>query len=112
MLKKRLVFLVSLILTAGIILAGCGEKKATNSDGKDVIEFNAGHTLSPGSARHEALVKFKEALEEKSDGKMTINIFPKSQLGGEVEMQEAVQSGNQDIVFTSFVNSCKYSKRI
>jgi TRAP-type transport system periplasmic protein len=100
MVKKRLVFLSSLMLTAGIFLAGCGDKK-TASDGEDVIEFNAGHTLSPGSARHEALVKFKEALEEKSDGKMTINIFPKSQLGGEVEMQEAAQSGNQDIVFTS-----------
>lgn len=100
MFKKRLSIVVSMVLTAGIILTGCGDKK-TSSDGKDVIEFNAGHTLSPDSTRDKVLHKFKEALEEKSDGKMTINIFPKSQLGGEVEMQEAAISGNQDIVFTS-----------
>ncbi|MDW0116208.1 TRAP transporter substrate-binding protein [Sporosarcina thermotolerans] len=102
MLNKKILFLLISILTLGVILAGCGDTKASkSSDGDKVIEFNAGHTLSPGSARDEILHKFKEALEEKSDGKMTINIFPQSQLGGEVQMQEAAQSGNQDIVFTS-----------
>lgn len=103
MLNKKLLFLLISILTVGVVLVGCGnDEKASSSTGEDkVIEFNAGHTLSPGSARDNTLQKFKEALEEKSGGKMTINIFPQSQLGGEVQMQEAAQSGNQDIVFTS-----------
>jgi len=100
--KKGWVSLMALTFSAGLILAGCGDAEGSKGKGSDaVIEFDVGHTLSPGSTRDEAVLKFKEVLEEKSDGKMTINNFPQSQLGGEVDMQEAVQSGNQDIVFTS-----------
>ncbi len=102
MINKKFGTLLALTFSAGLTLAACGDESSTSGgESDDVIEFDLGHTLTPGSTRDEAVMKFKEALEEKSDGKMTINNFPQSQLGGEVEMQEAVQSGNQDIVFTS-----------
>lgn len=103
MIKKKFAVLLAMTLGASAALAACGDEGTSSSGGGsgEVIEFDLGHTLVPGSPRDEAVQVFKEALEEKSDGTMTINSFPQSQLGGEVEMQEAVQSGNQDIVFTS-----------
>lgn len=101
--KKKITFLGLMMLAVGLIITGCTNESedSDNGDKEEVIAFDVGHTLSPGSPRDETVLKFKEVLEEKSDGQMTINNFPQSQLGGEVEMQEAVQSGNQDIAFTS-----------
>ncbi|ARD49057.1 TRAP transporter substrate-binding protein [Sporosarcina sp. P33] len=104
MLKRNAKFIFLFSIITSLFLAACSgnDDNASAEGGKTKkIEFTAGHTLTPDSARHKAMEKFKEALEEKSDGTMTLKLFPQSQLGGEVEMQEAAQSGNQDIVFTS-----------
>lgn len=45
--------------------------------------------------------KMKERVEEYSDGKMTIQIFPSAQLGGDADMIEFVKAGTLDIQVTS-----------
>lgn len=44
---------------------------------------------------------FADEVKEKSGGRITIEIFPASQLGGEREMLESLQIGTLDLNFTS-----------
>lgn len=48
---------------------------------------------------YNALVRFKEYVEFKSGGDLTVRLFPNNQLGGEREMLEQVQQGSLELTF-------------
>lgn len=52
------------------------------------------HTLPQTHPVHKGIVEFKKALEEKSQGKIKIKIFPDAQLGSEREVLELLQIGS------------------
>ncbi|GEK72640.1 MULTISPECIES: TRAP transporter substrate-binding protein [Halomonas] len=49
----------------------------------------------------DALARFGELVEEKSDGSITVTYFPDSQLGGESELVEMLQTGAIDMTKVS-----------
>ena len=49
----------------------------------------------------QAMAEFGELLSEKTDGELTVQFFPDSQLGGERELVEMVQSGMLDMTKVS-----------
>jgi tripartite ATP-independent transporter DctP family solute receptor len=49
----------------------------------------------------EAMQKFGELVEEKTDGEVTVQFFPDSQLGGERELVELVKAGTIDMTKVS-----------
>ncbi len=48
---------------------------------------------------YNALVRFKEYVEFKTNGEITVRLFPGNQLGGEREMIEQVQQGSLELTF-------------
>lgn len=48
---------------------------------------------------YNALVRFKEYVEFKTNGELTVRLFPNNQLGGEREMLEQVQQGSLELTF-------------
>ncbi|PJE28840.1 C4-dicarboxylate-binding protein DctP [Pseudooceanicola antarcticus] len=50
---------------------------------------------------YNALVRFKEYVEFKSNGEMNVRLFPNNQLGGEREMLEQVQQGSLELTFAA-----------
>lgn len=85
-LKKILLLGFSLLFL--LAMTGCEE---IVSD-KKVIKL--GHGLDTSHPVHKAMVYMKERLYEKSDGKMTIDIYPNQQLGSERESLELLQIGS------------------
>ncbi len=51
------------------------------------------------SPEFQALSRFKEYVEFKSNGEMTVRLFPGNQLGSEREMIEMVQQGSLELTF-------------
>lgn len=51
------------------------------------------------SPEFQALARFKEYVEFKSNGEMTVRLFPGNQLGSEREMIEMVQQGSLELTF-------------
>lgn len=51
------------------------------------------------SPEYQALARFKEYVEFKSNGDMTVRLFPGNQLGSEREMIEMVQQGSLELTF-------------
>ncbi len=60
----------------------------------DVSELKLGHSLDITHPVHLGIVDFANRVKQKSDGKLTIKIYPNGQLGGERELLELLQIGS------------------
>ncbi len=76
-----------LILTLFILATGC-----QSTEDKKVLKL--AHGLDTSHPVHKAMVHMADALKEKSGGKLTIQIYPSGQLGGERENVELLQIGS------------------
>jgi len=56
-------------------------------------ELKFGHVLKEDSWYQQVAVKFKELVEERSKGDVTVTIFPNGQLGGEAKMIQSARVG-------------------
>lgn len=68
-------------------------------DGKKVLYL--AHTLPQTHPVHKGIVEFQTALNQKSEGSLTIKIFPDGQLGSEREVLELLQIGSVAITKVS-----------
>ncbi|WP_156288378.1 TRAP transporter substrate-binding protein [Oceanobacillus salinisoli] len=114
---NRLLFLVMLTFTMLVIAACSGEASSeggndengeSSGDGEFVIK--AGHAASQDHFQHATFEKFKEVVEENSDGRIKVEIYPNSQLGGEREMIEAIQLGNLTMAAPSSAPLASFSE--
>ena len=80
------VFLLSFI--------GCDQIKSTK-----IIRL--GHGLNTGHSVHQGMVYFGEKLEEISEGKFKVQIYPSQQLGTERQCLELLQIGSLDMTKVS-----------
>jgi len=91
--SKPYVFLICLALTN---FAGCKEKCA-----QPQTVLKLGHTLDIAHPVHKAMVYMAERVNEKSAGRMKVEIYPSEQLGTEKECIEALQLGYLAMTKTS-----------
>ncbi|MCX7779447.1 MAG: TRAP transporter substrate-binding protein [Negativicutes bacterium] len=90
---KKVLSLISLVLIAGLVLAGCsgqkdaGEKKAGPKVMKLGIVTNKDRSLTKG------LVKFAEIVEKETGGSIKAEVFADGVLGGDRQVIEALQMG-------------------
>ena len=96
----------SLFVITVFFLLGCSEKE-------EITELKLAHGLDVNHPVHLGIVDFAERVEDKSDGKLKIQIYPNGQLGGERELLELLQIGSLAItkvsaaVMENFVPSYK-----
>ncbi|UOQ84490.1 TRAP transporter substrate-binding protein [Gracilibacillus salinarum] len=119
MLKnKKYLLLISICLL--FVLAACGgndaESEGTSGDAEgsyDPITITFSHNQPVDSPEDVGAQKFKELVEEKTDGQVTVEVFPASQLGSLREQVEGTQIGEIDItmqpsaVVSPFVDDIK-----
>ncbi len=112
-MKKILSILLISMLCLGLSACG-GNKASTNSttsdsDTQGSKELSIGFTTSQNDddPYYVTAREFKKLVEEKSEGRLVINIFPSSQLGSEPEMWEGMQVGTCDmaVMTNAYVSS-------
>ncbi len=96
MREKKRIFAASLILVMVMALAGCGGAEPTEEENgapaeKYVLKFN--HVLSETEPFHEGFLAWAEAVEEKTDGGLVIEVYPSAQLGVEEDIIEQIKGG-------------------
>ena len=93
-MKKFKRFTAALLtLTMGAALfTGCrgGETQTADTDGNGSYTFQVGHVVTADHSYHLGLQKFAELLDEKTDGKVKVEIFPAGQLGNEADLIEGL----------------------
>ena len=83
-----------LILISTIFVISCSEINNTKI-------LTLAHGLPISHPVHKGIVKFKESLEAKSNGKLKIKIYADGQLGSEREVLELLQIGSVDMTKVS-----------
>ncbi|OHV08024.1 TRAP transporter substrate-binding protein [Kushneria phosphatilytica] len=76
-----------------------GKKVTADDDKTYTIKFGIG--LTEESGQYRGVQYFKKYVEERSDGKIKVNIFPNAQLGGDLKMVSALQSGTLEMTSPS-----------
>jgi tripartite ATP-independent transporter DctP family solute receptor len=106
------------VLTASMMLitAACGGGGATTSStgstapaattsgggdaaAKPTYNFKLAHITPPTHMWHIAAEKFRDELDQRSGGRMKLEIYPSSQLGTEADMVQQIAAGSVDFGF-------------
>jgi len=88
-----LVLVVCLLVTNPLFAGGDKEQGVAK---KFVMKL--GHDQMVDTPHHVAAVRFKQLVEERTGGNVTVNIFPAQQLGSAREMNEGMQIGTIEAV--------------
>lgn len=100
-------------------LAACGGSKSTATTASsaaaastsaaeggevtgDKVTINIGHINDESDSWHQGALAFKEYCEANSNGTISVDVYPNSQLGPEIDMIQGIlsDSGTVDITFT------------
>lgn len=78
-----------------------GAEAAKPADDGQTYELVIGHIVDENHTWHKASEKFKELVEQNSNGRIKVTIYPNNTLGSEVEViQSILTNGGCDITFT------------
>jgi len=109
-MKKLFFYLVMTIIAIGLI--GCSNSDDNNDASRDSEEtyiIKAGHAASPDLYLQDSFEEFKEIIEDKSDGRLEMEIYPNGELGGEREMIESTQIGDVQMTVPSSAPLASFS---
>jgi tripartite ATP-independent transporter DctP family solute receptor len=67
----------------------------------DKVVMKLGHTLAPNNHYQLMALKFSQEVAKRTNGKFDIQVFPQSQLGGEVQMGQALRTGTQELMLSA-----------
>ena len=84
------------LLMVSFIISSCDSKNGA----ADSFTLKFGHLASENNTWHKAAVKFKELVEERSQGKIKVKVYPNSQLGKEMDLINSIQLGTADMTIT------------
>src|SRR5699024_4037815 len=89
-MKKYIMLFVSV---STLLLGACTDDRAGSDD---VHNLTLAHNHPTTHPVHESLEKFKEEVEERSDGDISISIYPNGALGDEREVIDMNQIGSSE----------------
>lgn len=92
----RRLALSALLLPGALLVGSC---KSGDGSAKPVT-LKFGHLASESHTWHQAALKFKEVVEERSAGQIEVKVYPNSQLGQEMELINSIQLGTADLTIT------------
>jgi tripartite ATP-independent transporter DctP family solute receptor len=87
------------VAAAGLLMVGTAG--FTSAQAAPEFVFKLGHTLQPDSHYGLMALEFARLVKERSNGKIEVQLFPQSQLGGEVQMTQALRTGTQEMEITA-----------
>lgn len=97
--------LMAVVLASGLVLTACGGGGDGASADGETYEWDFTVTTGNTSTWYEGAELFAEQVDEKSGGRMTVNIFPNEQLsnGNTVAGLEQLMNGEKELSFNSTI---------
>ncbi|MDI2098927.1 TRAP transporter substrate-binding protein [Ruicaihuangia caeni] len=96
---------IALGLASALALTGCAASEGGKSDGDSgdapSFDIRVAHQIAPDTPLQEGALKFKELVEERSDGRITVSVYPSAQLGNELDTIAQVQADSLEVALVS-----------
>ena len=92
---KKIALLIAVALLASLVFS-----TAALAEKKPEFTLKLGHLANTEHTWHKGSVKFAELVEEKTGGRVVVQVFPSEQLGNEMEVIGNIQSGIVDMLIT------------
>jgi tripartite ATP-independent transporter DctP family solute receptor len=97
-MKKSIVFLLCIMLfSMAVWAAGSKETTAAAPTAAQPVQLSLGHMNAVVTRIHKWNLKFKEIVEQKTGGKVIVNVYPAAQLGNDEQNLEGLKHGTLDI---------------
>jgi tripartite ATP-independent transporter DctP family solute receptor len=105
LMKKSLLFLVLslVILSLTVSLTAEGSKEADS-----VMVLKYAHVGTPNEPQTRYAAELAKLVEKKTEGRLKLQVYPNSQLGGVSEMVDGVKSGSIDMAHHDFASLGKF----
>ena len=100
-MKKLLALLLSLAMALSLAACGGGETAQQEPGGDaagETYSFSVGTNTAEDSVNHLLAAKFKELIEDRSDGAVTVTLYENGALGGDAELTESCIAGSVDFI--------------
>ena len=94
--KKLLV--IALVFVMVLSLAACGGRPGAGGADGEEFTLRIGHVIDETAPTHRGALVFAEYVERESGGRISVEIFPNSLLGGDMALVEGVQLGTVEMV--------------
>lgn len=92
--------MMAILFFLAMLITGCSSGAGAGSDNGDgTYNFKATHVTQENHIWHQTALKFGEELENLSDGRMKLTVYPTSQLGQEKDMVQQLENGSIDFGF-------------
>jgi tripartite ATP-independent transporter DctP family solute receptor len=96
--------ILSVLLTLAVVTTGAfasGAAEAAPAGEAQPVELSFSSQSVPGDAHTEAMNIFKQEVEERSGGQITVDVYHSGQLFTQEGEQTAIRRGTVDLVYTS-----------
>lgn len=94
MKKRKMTFLLCMIIAGIIMLSGCGK-----TEEKQIVRI--GHNQSTNHPTHIALAAFQDYINEHLGDKYVVEVYPNELLGSQTDMVQLTQTGAIDFCVAS-----------
>jgi len=107
-------FVFCFLLTVTVLATYAGGQKETGSKQEEIkaIEFKLGHVAEPDNPYALGAGVFADRVKERTGGKVTIKMFPSSQLGSEDKLIEGLVIGSVDYALTTTAVLGQFEERL
>ena len=99
-----------LLATVGIMAGALAMPMLASAQAPIVIKFS--HVVADQTPKGQGALKFKELAEKKFPGRVTVQVFPNSQLFGDGKELEALLLGDVQLIAPSLSKFDRYTKKI
>lgn len=109
-MRKKSYALLLFVAMLLLVAAGCGNDQSggstdngndSGSSSDETFVLQAGHSLPDDHPYHLGFLEMAENIEERTDGRVKIEVFPNSEIGAERELTEGMTLGTVDFVVSS-----------
>ncbi|MEH7177512.1 TRAP transporter substrate-binding protein [Neobacillus vireti] len=100
-MRIKPIFLFILLLSFVVLLTACGKGSSEQSQGDEVYEFD--FNIQPPAVHNYAktVQKWADYVEDETDGRIKINVFPSAALGPYESVYEDIAGGVYDIGYAN-----------
>lgn len=114
----RAIGMLAVLAVISGMVAACGfapgvgaGKTADRSGGAASYRMRIGHPMAAAHQVGRGYEKFKELVEKRSNGKVTVEIFPSTIIGSDRETHEAMQKGTLEMSSSSTPNMASFTNK-